>query len=154
MSFKHEDDGAGPSQVCNVRYSEVSEGPTATPVTQTAEAFQQISYTDGAPPPVQQASSTPPVDVQKLPDNLRSTHTELARLLKRSTSKSRPKTAFTTYNFSKQSPEETVVKEIIISDRDVYETMSFHLKPRRPTFGQFGALPSSHRVISRLLEYR
>lgn len=63
-------------------------------------------------------------------DELHSVRTNIARLLKRSTCKSRPKTAFTVYNFSELSSDKTVETEILIPNRASFETVPFHIKQK------------------------
>lgn len=50
MSFENKDYGAGPGRVRNISYFKVTEGPQATSVIDTAEAFQQLSLNNEAPP--------------------------------------------------------------------------------------------------------
>lgn len=81
MLLENKNEGAGPSRVHDFRYSKVTEGPPAAPVTRTGDAFQQLPLNDEAPPFVQQKSWTPPVEVQTLVEDLRFVCTILARLL-------------------------------------------------------------------------
>lgn len=68
--------------------------------------------------------------------------------------KSRAKTAFTIYNSSEQSSDETEHKNIFIPDRAVYKTKPFHVKPPGLAFALLEVLQSSHRAFSRFLNYR
>lgn len=73
-------DGAGPSHVQGVWYSEASEGPPATRVTPTTKALRQLPPKDKANLPVQQKSSTLPVLIQILADDLCFVSIDLARI--------------------------------------------------------------------------
>lgn len=94
MSFGRKKDGSGPSSSPHVRYSEITEGPPATPVKPTAEALQRLTLNVEASFPERQGLSTLHVDVYKLADTLRSVRTDLTQHLERSIRKQRPKTAY------------------------------------------------------------
>lgn len=95
-SIVHKNNEAGQGRVCNVPYSKTKEVPLAIPVSRTTEACQQLSIKDEVFLPNQQASSTPPVNVETVADSFHFLYSKLARLLERFTRRSCNKLAFTT----------------------------------------------------------